>query len=84
MQNLILHLIRGPIRARESLILEDVALRHKLQVLGRERKRPALKNRDRMTWILLRRVWQGWRKPLVVVQPESVTWSRAQSRFSRS
>jgi hypothetical protein len=44
MLNLILHLIRGPIRSRESLILENVALRHQLRVLSRGRKRPTLKN----------------------------------------
>jgi putative transposase len=77
MFKLILHLIRGPLRTRESLILENVALRHQLQVLSRGKKRPALKNRDRLVWILLRRVWQGWRKPLVIVQPETVIrWQR--------
>ena len=77
MLNLIVHLIRGPLRSRETLILENVALRHQLQVLSRGRKRPALKNRDRMVWILLRRVWQGWRNPLVIVQPETVIrWHR--------
>jgi hypothetical protein len=60
MLKLILHLIRGPLRSRESLILENVALRHQLQV-----------------WILLSRVWQGWRSLLVIVQPETVIrWHR--------
>ena len=72
MLNLILHLIRGPLRDREALILGNVALRHQLQVLSRGRKRPALKNQDRMVWIFLRRIWKGWRKPLVIVQPETV------------
>jgi hypothetical protein len=77
MLKLILHRIRGPLRNRESLILENVALRHQLHVLSRGRKRPALKNRDRMVWIFLRRVWQGWRRPLVIVQPETVIrWHR--------
>ena len=77
MFRLFLHLIRGPLRSRESLILENVALRHQLQVLSRGQKRPALKNRDHMVWILLRRGWQGWRKPLVIVQPETVIrWHR--------
>ena len=67
MLNLIVHLIRGPLRSRESLILENAALRHPLQVLSRGRKRPALKNQDRMVWILLRRVWQVWGKPLLSV-----------------
>ena len=53
MLKLILHLTRGPLRTREALILENFALRHQLQVLGRGRKRPALKARDRMVWALL-------------------------------
>jgi len=48
MLQLILRLFRGSLRFRESLILENVALRHPLQVLSRIRKRPALKNRDRI------------------------------------
>ena len=72
MLNLILNLIRGPLCSREALILENVALRHQLQVLSRGRKPPALMDRHRMVWILLRRVWQGWRNPLVIVQPETV------------
>jgi hypothetical protein len=77
MFQLILHLTRGPLRTGESLTLENVALRHQLQVLARGRKRPPLKNRYRMVWILLRRVWQGWRSPLMIVQPETVIrWHR--------
>lgn len=38
MFTLILHLIRGPIRSRESLILENVALRHQLQVLSQHER----------------------------------------------
>ena len=68
-----LHLIRAPPRTRELLILENVALRHQLRILSRGRKRPTLKHQDRIVWILLRRVWQDWRKPLVIVQPETVT-----------
>ena len=83
MLKLILHLIRGPLRDREALILENVALRHQLQALSRGRKRPALKNHDRMVWILLRRAWQGWRKSLVIVQPETVIrWNRRGFRRS--
>ena len=88
-----LHLALAPLRARQALILENVVLRHQVQVLSRGRKRPTLKNRDRMLWILLRRVWQDWRKPLVIVQPETVIrwhrrgfrayWKRKSRRRSR-
>ena len=80
MFNLILHLMRGPFRSNQVLVLENIALRHQLQVLSRTAKRPALKNRDRMVWILLRRVWEGWRGPLTIVQPETVVrWHRLYS-----
>ncbi len=84
MLNLILHSSRGPLRSRESLILENVSLCHQLHVLSRGRKRPALKNRDRMVWIFLRRSWQDWRKPLVIVQPETVIRGQELRPFSRS
>jgi hypothetical protein len=48
MLDLIRTLIRGPFRNRESLILENVTLRHQLQVLSHGKKRPALKNQDRV------------------------------------
>ena len=77
MLNLILHLILAPWRSRQTLILENVALRHQLQVLNRGKKRPRLRNRDRLLWILLRRTWPGWRRPLAIVQPETVIgWHR--------
>ena len=72
MFNLILHLMRESFRSNQVLVLENIALRHQLQVLGRAAKRPALKNGDRIVWILIHRVWQGWRGPLPIVQPETV------------
>jgi len=55
MFQLILPLIRAPLRTRESLILENVALRHQLQILNRGNKRLDLKNRDCLVWILPQR-----------------------------
>jgi hypothetical protein len=63
MFQLILRLIQGPLRTRESLILKNVALRHHLQVLSRGRKRPTLKNQDRMVWSLRLRAVQFGRTP---------------------
>jgi hypothetical protein len=37
-------LIRGRLRSRDSLILDNLALRHQLQALGRSRRRSPLKN----------------------------------------
>lgn len=33
---------------------------------------------DRLFWVILRRLWPDWKRPLVIVQPETVVrWHRA-------
>ena len=65
-------------RARGDLLLENLALRQQLAVLSRCRPRPRFSNGERFLWIMLRRVWSGWRKSLIVVQPDTVVrWHRA-------
>ena len=64
-------------RARHSLVLENLALRHQIVVLQRSSKRPRLKMRDRVFWVLLSRIWSGWRESLSFVKPETVIrWHR--------
>ena len=77
MLKLILHLLRSAFRSRQSLVLENLALRHQLYVLQRPRSRIRLKGRDRLVWVVLSRIWKEWRKPLTIVQPETVIrWHR--------
>lgn len=81
MLNLILRLVSSAFQSRRLLILENVALRRQLQVLGRQKKRPQLTNRDRAIWILLRRLLPDWKRSLVIVKPESVIgWHRQRFR----
>ena len=62
----------GP-RARTSLLLESIALRHQIAVLERGRTcRPCFRRFDRLFWILLSRWWSDWCNSLVIVQPETV------------
>ena len=64
-------------RARHSLVLENLALRHQIVVFQRSSKRPRLKMRDRVFWVLLSRIWSGWRESLSFVKPETVIrWHR--------
>ena len=64
-------------RTRHSLVLENLALRHQIVVLQRSSKRPRLKMRDRVFWVLLSRIWSGWRESLSFVKPETVIrWHR--------
>jgi len=51
-------------KERRGLALENLALRRQLAVLKRERKRPAIKNRDRLFWVRLSRIRRGWRESL--------------------
>ena len=57
--------------------LENMALRQQLAVLRRTVRRPQLRTRDRLFWVLLTKAWQDWRTALVVVQPDTVVrWHR--------
>ena len=57
------------LKSRRDLAFENVALRHQLMVLQRQSGRPRLKARDRLVWVCLRRLWHGWHRALVVIQP---------------
>ncbi len=73
----ILRTIFSSLKSHRSLALENLALRHQLDVLKRNTKTPRLKNRDRALWVVLSRFWQDWRVPLVIVQPKTVVaWHR--------
>lgn len=65
-------LLRLLVLSRHQLILENLALRQQLAVLIRQRPRPPLRRRDRLFWVLLSKVYFGWRSALVLVQPETV------------
>jgi putative transposase len=65
------------LRGRRNLALENLALRQQLMVLQRQKGAVRLKDRDRVFWLWLRRVWPDWRQALVLVQPATVVgWHR--------
>ena len=69
-------------RSRADLALEILALRQQVAVFKRKRPRPTFSSSDRLFWMLLRRVWSGWKDVLVVVQPDTVVaWHRAGFRW---
>jgi hypothetical protein len=54
--------LRTSFRARATLQLEILALRHQLHVVNRSRPhRLPLTHVDRMLWLVLSHVWDGWR-----------------------
>lgn len=73
----LLILARTMFLPRSSLAAENLALRHQVAVLQRSVKRPRLRQRDRILWVWLSRLWRNWRSCLVIVQPETVIrWHR--------
>jgi hypothetical protein len=65
--------LRGSVRSRAAPQLEVLALRHQLHVLERSRaRRLRLARPDRLFWVCLTRVWNDWRRALVLVKPETV------------
>jgi len=65
------------LRSHRALALENLALRHQLDVLNRNSKKPHFTNRDRALWVFLSRHWADWRESLTLVQPETVIrWHR--------
>jgi transposase InsO family protein len=64
--------------SRRELMLENLALRHQLQVALRTNPHPRLQPRDRVLWVWLYAVWpDGWRQHLHLVRAETVLrWHR--------
>jgi len=57
--------------------LENLALCQQLAVMKRQCPRPRLRKVDRWFWVRLSRVWSNWRRPLLIVRPETVVrWHR--------
>jgi putative transposase len=74
---LLLGTLRVLLRDRHALLVENMLLRQQLAVAVRGRPRPRLRRRDRLFWTLVCRVCAGWRRHLVLVQPETVLrWHR--------
>jgi hypothetical protein len=74
---LLTSLIRTALRSRRELVTENLLLRQQLAVLtGPTRKRARLRARDKLFWVLVRRLEDDWRR-LVLVRPETVVaWHR--------
>jgi putative transposase len=70
------------LRARRSLLLENLALRQQLAVLKRRHSRPRLDLLDKLFWVAIRRFWSAWQQSLIAVTPETVVrWHRGGFRL---
>jgi transposase InsO family protein len=70
-------------RGRAAVELENLALRHQLHVLRRQRPgRPRLFTIDRLLWVWLYRLWPRCLDTMVLVKPATVVqWHRQGFRF---
>ena len=60
-----------------ELTLENLALQQQLAVYKRLHPRPQLRHTDRLYWIWLSKIWNGWRTALVIVQRQTlISWHR--------
>ena len=73
----LLSFLRAILQPRTTLALENAALRQQLAVYQRSQRHVRLRSEDRLFWVLLRRLWSGWDRTLIVVRPETViAWHR--------
>jgi putative transposase len=69
---LLLVVLVQSVRSRHNLLLENLALRQQLAVLKKRHSQPRFATPDMFFWMLLSRLWPGWKQALVLVQPETV------------
>src|SRR5229473_3112068 len=67
-------------RRRQSLLLENLALRQQLVMLKRRHPRPSLGLLDKLFWVIARRVWSGW-KPNGFLSSKVFTLCRSEDRI---
>jgi putative transposase len=71
--------LRSSLRSRVALQAESLALRHPLLALQRSTQghRLRLRAADRILWVWLSRLWQGWRSAVRILKPETImSWNR--------
>ena len=69
--------IRAMFTSRAAIAAENLALHHQLGILQRSVRRPRLRQRDRILWVWLSRLWPNWRDSLAIGKPATVIrWHR--------
>jgi putative transposase len=74
---LLVGIVLASLKGRRALVAENLLLRQQLLVAVRVHPHPQLRRRDRVFWVVARRVCADWRRHLVLVRPETVLrWHR--------
>jgi len=73
--------LRGVLRPRAALVMENLALRQQLATYARGHKRLQVSPEERLFRAVLSRVWRDWRSALLMVKPATViAWHQRLSR----
>lgn len=60
-----------------DLAAENLALRQQRAILQHKSRRPHLRDRGRIFWAVLSRIWPNWRSAVFTIQPYTVVrWHR--------
>jgi hypothetical protein len=70
------------LRARRSLLIENLALRQQLAAIKRRHPRSQLGGLDKLFWVVILQFWSQWKKALIVVTPETVPFFDARTAGS--
>ena len=62
--------LRAFFLGRTATAIENLALRQQVAVFKQSVKRPKLRLRDRLFWVLLSRLWWNWRSALATCNPK--------------
>src|SRR5271170_3966909 len=69
-------------RSRSDLLLENLALRQQLDVFKQEHPQPRFAASDKLFWVMLRWLWDGWWRAFILVQrPSCVGTGQDSSRI---
>ena len=80
--DIIVRTIGSMLRTHRALAIKNLALRQQLAALKHRHPRPRLTDADRLFWVVLSRIWAGWRESLHIVQPGTVVrWHRQGFRY---
>jgi len=55
-----------------KLMLQNISMRQQLAIYKRKKIKPKMKERDRLFWVFLSKLWPDWKSTLIIVQPETV------------
>ncbi len=77
MLNLLFSIVIPLFKNHSALAMENIALLQQLSIYHHSNKRPKIRLRDRLFWILLSRYWKNWKDAVIIVKPETVIgWHR--------